>query len=147
MNEFSGSGPTRKRSARWIGAGFIGAFAASIGTVIYTGLNVEGSRAEYDADFRQLTMSVGEARRIDLVFESPAAFDAANLEIALPEVVRLAGGAGDDATRRAVSLSAGENLVSVEVEATAAGRGFLEARVTADEPIRIERVYLTVTAD
>ena len=58
--------------ARWVAAGFLGAFAASILTVIWTGLMVEGRPEEFDAGFRSVTMAAGEARAIELIFDVPA---------------------------------------------------------------------------
>ena len=49
MNQSANLDTDSKRKLRWIAVGFIGAFALSILTVIYTGLNVEGVLGEFDA--------------------------------------------------------------------------------------------------
>jgi hypothetical protein len=142
MSEGSQAKGSNRRRARWIAAGFIGAFALSVFTVIYTGLNVGGySSAEFDAGFRSVTMVIGEVRRVDLVFESPGEFEDAELSLVVPEAVALVGPA-----EAPVTLAIGENVVPVEVRATAAGSGYLVARVEAEEPIGLYRVFLTVEA-
>lgn len=142
---------TEKRAAGmgrayWIAAGFLGAFAASIVTVIWTGLMVEGRPEEFDAGFRSVTMTVGETRSIDLIFDSPAAHAAAGLSLDLPDSVELAPGEAFDVARRTVELVPGNNVVMVTVRARAAGSGYLEARLSGDEPIALERVFITVEA-
>ena len=50
MTDSSRETESGTRRPRWIALGFVGAFAASVFTVIYTGLNVGGySSAEFDA--------------------------------------------------------------------------------------------------
>jgi len=133
--------------AKWIAAGFLGAFATSVFTVIYTGLNVEGSRAEFDSGFRSVTIAMGEAQTVDLVFESDAEYADARLEVTLPEPVRFAGQKYTDRAPTPVAIVIGRNTIPVEIEAVAPGSGYLSARLEADEPIGIYRVFVTVTPD
>ena len=130
--------------ARLIAIGFLLAFATSIGTVIYTGLNVEGNRAEFDAATRLLTLQRGETRVIQLEFDSERAAAAATLEISLPAGVELADPAAWRDRTTTVDLAAGSNTIEVAVEASAAGSGYLVARVASDAPIGLYRVFLTV---
>jgi len=131
--------------ARWIAAGFVGAFAASIFTVIYTGLNVEGTSAEFDAGFRSVTLAPGERRTIELEFESAAAHPEATLEINLPPMLELAPSAAGDGGRRPVALMPGGNTLTVEVAAVETGSGYIVARVEAGAPVGLYRVFVTVT--
>jgi len=147
MNEAANSRQRKARVAKWIAAGFLGAFATSVFTVIYTGLNVEGSSAEFDAGFRSVTMSVGERRTVDLVFEADAEYPDAWLELTLPDAVRIAGQKYAEAEPRSVAMVIGRNAIPVEIEAIAPGSGYLSARVEADEPIGVYRVFVTVTPD
>jgi len=124
--------------------GFIGAFATSILTVVYTGLNVQGSRAEFDVGFRPVTMAVGEVRSIDLVFESPTSHPEAILEVTLPSMVELSGESGNGGPQWPVALSVGSNNLPVSVRAIEPGRGYLAARVEAEEPVGVYRVFITV---
>lgn len=131
----------RGRPAKWIAAGFIGAFAASVFTVIYTGLNVEGSNAEFDAGFRSVTLAPGERRSIELAFDSPAAYAEATLELTLPPMLESPAGLAP----MGVSLVPGANHFDVVVEATATGSGYLVARVESGDPVGLYRVFVTVT--
>jgi hypothetical protein len=48
---------------------------------------------------------------------------------------------------RVVSLVSGTNIITVEVRGRTAGSDYLIARVSAAEPIALERVFLTVESD
>lgn len=148
MNSQSEKSPAGAGRARWIAAGFVGAFAASVLTVIYTGLMVEGRPGEFDAGFRSITLAPGETREIELRFESPAAFETAQLRLSLPGILEPAG-RGDAAAslERTVAVAPGANVYAVSVRALAAGGGYLEARLTGEAPIALERVFVTVAAD
>ena len=141
MNAETERKPAAAGRARWIAAGFVGAVAASIVTVIWTGLMVEGRPGEFDAGFRSVTLVVGEVRPIELIFDSPAAHAAAGFALDLPAPLGLAAG---EAATRTVELVPGTNVITVTVRAQAAGSGYLEARLTGDEPIALERVFVTV---
>jgi hypothetical protein len=132
----------RSSRARWIGAGFVGAFAASIFTVIYTGLNVEGTSAEFDAGFRSVTLAPGERRTIELVFDSPAAHPDSTLELTLPPMLELAT---SNSAWRSVAVVPGSNSFPVEIRARETGSGYIVARVEADAPVGLYRVFVTVT--
>lgn len=147
MSDASSTRQPATGKARWIAIGFIGAFSASIFTVIYTGLNVEGSSAEFDSGFRSVTMAVGETRTVDLQFESASAYSQAVLEVTLPDAVQLPGRAESGVARRPVSVVSGENTFRIDIAASSPGSGYLEARVTAGQPVGIYRVFVTVTAD
>jgi hypothetical protein len=134
--------PRRTDRARWIAAGFIGAFAASVFTVIYTGLNVEGSRAEFDVGFRPVTLAPGEQRTIELVFDSPAAYPESTLDVTLPPMLEFAAAS---AKRSTVALVPGSNSFPIVIEAREPGSGYLVARVEAGQPVGLYRVFVTVT--
>jgi hypothetical protein len=146
MNADSDSPRKGSRRARWIAAGFLGAFAASVLTVIFTGLMVEQTPENFDAGFRSVTLRPGEIRSITLVFDVPRAVDAAQLELNLPDIVVEAGPAAG-AEGRTVSLLPGDNEVPIEIRAVSEGSGYLVARIIADEPLALERVFVTVAAE
>jgi hypothetical protein len=148
MGNTSDTGHRGFTKARWVALGFIVAFATSVLTVIYTGLNVEGSRADFDVGFRSVTLSPGETRIVDLVFESEAAHPDAMLEITLPDAVSIRGRSAGDAASIPVAVVTGENSFPVEIEAAAAGSGYLVGRLAAaDEAVGIYRVFVTVAPD
>lgn len=131
-----------KSRARWIAAGFLVAFATSVLTVIFTGLMVEGSRGDFDAGFRSLTLRPGETRSIEFVFEAPAAAEAVRFELSLPAMLATVG--PPPAT---IALRPGVNEIAVSIRAEAAGSGYLVARALGEEPLGLDRVFITVTPD
>jgi hypothetical protein len=126
----------------WIAIGFLGAFAASIFTIIYTGLNVQGSRAEFDAGDRFVIIAPGEQRTIDFEFDSPAAHPEATLKVTLPPMLDLVEG---ESVQSEVSLVPGGNTFPLVVEGREEGEGYLVGRVLADgKPVGLYRVFVTV---
>jgi hypothetical protein len=144
MNQQTGKKAGGESRARWIAAGFLGAFAASILTVIWTGLMVEGRPEEFDSGFRSVTMTTGETRSIELIFDSPIAHAEAELRIELPDALEPADGSTEAAVRRLVELAPGTNVFTVIVRARAEGSGYLQARLSDDGPVALERVFVTV---
>jgi hypothetical protein len=134
-------------TARWVAAGFIFAFAASVFTVIYTGLTVEGSRAEFDAGFRTLEMQVDQQREARFFIDSGVADADATLELAIPDFLEPVGANGSAVWQRRVAVVRGSNEFVVELSALAAGRGYVEARVFGEEAIGRDSIFVTVTAD
>lgn len=133
--------------ARWIAAGFILAFASSILTLLYTGLRVEGPRSEFKAGFRSVTLAVGDKRSIELGFEAAAREPDARLELELPPMLELVEQPGDRKPVLPVALEPGDNRFTVTVRATAAGMGYLVARVAGESPVGLDRVFVTVVED
>lgn len=121
------------------------AFAVSVLTVIYTGLNVEASRADFDPGFRTLEMQVGAERDARFFIESEVADADATLELAFPEFLEPVGSGGGAPWQRRVTVVPGRNEFAVELKALAAGRGYVEARVFGREAIGRDSVFVTVT--
>jgi hypothetical protein len=135
----------KRRGPGLIAMGFIGAFALSVVTVIYTGLNVRGHGAAFDGGFRSVTMAIGETRTINLVFESTVAFPEAMLDVALPDMIEFAGSSPIRQPQTPVSVEPGSNTFTIEIKATAAGKDYLRTSIDDDiEAIDIYRVFVTV---
>lgn len=147
MNADSESRARKFGTARWVAGGFIFAFAASVFTVIYTGLTVEGSRAEFDAGFRALEMRLGETREARFFIDAEFAELDATLELDIPEFLEPADRGGSAVWRRRLNVRQGSNEFAVELRAVAAGRGYVEARLFGKEAIGRDSVFVTVTAD
>lgn len=147
MNTNSQTDATDTGKARLIGAGFVGAFALSVLTVIYTGLMVEGSRSEFDVGFRSVTLAVGETLAIDLRFDVPVAESMATLEVELPPLLDATEATGATRVVRNVMLVPGSNEFTLEVSAVESGSDYLIARLIAAEPVGLYRVFVTVTGD
>jgi hypothetical protein len=144
MNQSFKSGTPERRTPKWIAFGFLGAFATSVLTVIYTGLNVQDHGAPFDAGFRSVTLIVGEVRTIDLFFESEEAVPDAILEVTLPEMVDFARDADIQQARTPVAMPVGSTTFSIDIQATEVGRDYLRTRIIKDLPIDAYRVFVTV---
>lgn len=131
----------------WIAGGFIGAFAASVLTVIYTGLMVEGRPSEFDAGFQSVTLHPGETGLVPVIFEVRVAVSDVRLELTLPAMLEEATDPHATQAGSLLSLNPGKNEVAIAVRAVGAGNGYLIARVLGDEPVALERVFVTVTPD
>lgn len=141
MNRKSDKPASGKRRARWVAAGFVGAFAASVGTVIWSGLKVDGYVGEFQAGFRAVTLQSGESRNFDLAFDVPVTVADARLELTLPACLVPADGQG---ISRPVALAAGPNEMTIELTAAGECSGYMYARVIGDEPLDLERIFVTV---
>jgi anti-sigma factor RsiW len=140
---------SRKRSPRktprLIAGGFIVAFAASIFTVIYTGLLVEAPNTELAAGLPSVAMSVDEDRIVNLVFTSATALDEVSLLVDLPEGVELVGYEGRRQVRWTTQLQSGRNVLPLELVARAPRSGQLVASLEHGEQRKVFRVYLDVS--
>ena len=147
MNQSSDSGRVSKRTPTWVAFGFLGAFAASVLTVIYTGLNVRDHGAAFDSGFRSVTMSVGEVRTIELLFQSAEAVSDATLEVNLPDMVEFARESDYQQARTPVAVTVGSNSFAIDIEATAVGKDYLRTSIVKDIAIDVYRVFVTVADD
>jgi hypothetical protein len=146
VNADSESGNRGFGTARWIALGFVVAFATSVLTVIYTGLMVEGSRAEFDAGFRALEMTLDQAGEARFFFDSTVAEPDATLELEFPEFLDPVVPRGGAAWQQRVAVVPGKNEFAVELRAVAVGSGYVVARLAGAQPIGRDSVFVTVTA-
>jgi hypothetical protein len=145
VNADSGSRFWRIGPARWVAAGFVLAFATSVFTVIYTGLMVEGSRAEFDAGFRSLDLRVNEVQTVRFYFDAEVSDPDARLELDLPAMIEPATPREGGIWRQSVAVAIGDNEFAVELRAVAAGSGYVIARLTGEQPIGRDSVFVTVS--
>lgn len=135
---------SRRRPPRLIAAGFIAAFAASVLTVIYTGLLVEAPRTEIAAGLPMVSMTVDAPRTVNLVFASALALDDVSLLIDLPEGVELAGYEGQSQVRWRTMLESGRNVLPLELIAREPVRGELVAQLGHGDRRKVFRVFVSV---
>ena len=114
--------------------------------MIYTGLMVEGSRAEFDAGFRTLEMRQGEVREARFFIDSEVAAADATLELVLPAFLEPADPGGGAVWQRRVAVVPGSNEFAVGLRAVATGSDYVQARVAGSEAIGRDSVFVTVTA-
>jgi hypothetical protein len=118
---------------RLVAAGFIGAFAASILTVVLTGLWVRSPDARRSTALPLVTLAVDEPRSINLVFGSARALDLVELTLELPEGIEVEGHAGRRQLTWRTPFRAGNNVLPVTLVARRGRGGALVARLTHGE--------------
>jgi hypothetical protein len=135
----------RQRPPRVIAAGFVAAFAASILTLIYTGLMVGAPNRDADAVLPMVSMSVSEARTVNLVFAADMPLDDVSLRIDLPRGVELLGYEGERQVRWKTRLQQGQNVLPLQLRATDALGGFLTAHLRYADEEKVFRINVSVS--
>jgi hypothetical protein len=126
---------------------FVAAFAASILTVIYTGLLVEAPRTRISAGLPSIAMTPGQPRDINLVFNARTEVADASLVIELPRGVELVGHAGEQRIQWRTRLAPGNNIVPLTLIAPTPAAGQVIARLEAGESEKVFRIHVTVNPD
>lgn len=127
------------RAPRIVAAGFLGAFATSILTVILTGLYVRGPESKPEPSVTAVALAPRETRTVDLVFDSATAVDDVSITVELPRGVELAGHAGERQVGLRMSLRGGNNTLPLELLAVDGRGGQVIARL---EHGGVERVFV-----
>jgi hypothetical protein len=136
----------RGRAPRLIALMFVAAFAASILTVIYTGLLVEAPRTRISAALPTVAMVVGENREVNLVFASSATVDDVVLLLTLPAGINLLGREGQRRVELRTRLVEGNNILPLTLIASTPAVGQLVARLRHGEDERVFRIHLNAVA-
>ena len=136
--------PVRRRPPRIVAAGFVAAFAASVLTLIYTGLMVRAPDGDPLAGLPSVSLSVEESRTINLVFASATDIENVTLLVDLPRGIELAGYAGLRQVRWTTMLTAGKNVLPLELKALAGTGGELTARLQHGAAEKVFRVNVSV---
>jgi hypothetical protein len=136
----------RPRSPRLIALTFVGAFAASVATVIYTGLLVKAPRTEISAALPNVRMAVHEVRTVNLVFMANAPIADASLTINLPAGFDLIGYEGQRQVHWNTRLESGNNILPITLMARVPSTGQIVARLRHGEQEKVFRVHLDAQA-
>jgi len=131
-----------KGRPRLVAGTFLAAFAATVGTVIYTGLLVEAPRTEIAAALPSVELVVGQKRSINLVFDSATALDSVSLRVSMPAGVDLVGHEGEREVRWRTRLAAGSNILPITLVAAAPATGQIVARIQHGEHEKVFRVFV-----
>jgi len=134
-----------RRPPRLVAAGFVAAFAASVLTLIYTGLMVSAPVSDPAAGLPTVSLSIEESRTINLVFASDMTIEDVTLLVDLPRGVELDGYEGLRQVRWTTQLQAGKNVLPLELRALAGMGGELTARLQHGAREKIFRVNVSVT--
>jgi hypothetical protein len=119
----------RRGTPRWVAAGFTGAFAASILTVVLTGLWVRSPDARKPTATPEVSLTLRQARVVNLVFASVQALDDVALSVELPDGIELADYPGRRDVGWNTELAAGNNVLPLTLIAVAGRGGPVVARL------------------
>jgi hypothetical protein len=136
--------PRKRRSVSWVGAGFVAAFAASVLTVIYTGLLVEAPRTRIAAGLPNVQMAVGRERTVNLVFTSRTTAAGVHMSLTMPQGIEVVGHEGETTIEWTTALAAGNNILPLTLIAAAPADGQIVARI--DHADREEMFRIRVDA-
>jgi hypothetical protein len=142
--EHAASHRSKRKFPRLAAAGFVAAFAASVLTVIYTGLLVEAPRTELVAGLPTVTMSLEQSQVVNLVFASAIELDGVTLLVDLPRGIELAGYAGQSRVEWSTNMSAGRNILPLELVAHSTTGGQLIAQLGHGDQSKVFRVHLDI---
>lgn len=137
---------SRRQRNRWLLTGAGGALAATLVLWLLGGLFAPvPETALPEASIPGITMTLDTPRTVRLVFASTEALDDATLTVSLPEGVELAGFPGQREITWQTSLTAGKNLLPLELVATSPIGGEVLARLEHQSRDRIFRLRVDVT--
>lgn len=140
----SESTPAKRRAPRLVALAFVAAFAASVLTVIYTGLLVEAPRTRISAGLPSIAMTAGQRRDVNLVFNATTDVADATLLVELPNGIELVGHAGERRIKWRTRLVPGNNIVPLTLIAPAPVAGQIIARLDAGNREKVFRIHVTV---
>jgi hypothetical protein len=135
-----------RKTPRLVAAGFLGAFALSILTVVLTGLWVRAPGSRGDAAPTQVSLEMNRERTVNLLFSSRMALDGVTFTIDLPYGVEVRGHEGRSRLEWSTRLQWGNNLLPLPLVATAGRGGPLVARLRHAGREKVFLVNLAVGA-
>ena len=114
---------------RWVAAGFLGAFAATIVTVLLTGLWARSPDATRPTATPQVSLTLRQTRVVNLVFASSQDLDDVALSVELPDGVELAEYPGRRDVGWNTRLAEGNNVLPLTLIAVGGRGGPVVARL------------------
>jgi len=118
--------PTLRQRA--VAFGFLGAFAATMLTVVLTGLYVRSPRARAP-ETEVVTLAIGEPHSINLVFDSTATLNDVEFTVDLPVGIELQDHPGQRRVVGRAELAGGHNALPLTLVAREGSGGQLAARL------------------
>jgi hypothetical protein len=134
--------PTRGQRA--VAFAFLGAFAATMATVILTGLEVRSPSARRLPETAAVTLAIGEPRIVNLVFDSPTALRDVEFTVDLPPGIEIEGRPGQRRVMGRTELKGGHNVLPLALVAREGRGGQLAARLRLGADQKTFAVDLTV---
>lgn len=125
----STSPPRPTRAQRVTAFAFLGAFATTIATVVFTGLAVRSPASRAPVEESAVVLELGVPQTVDLEFASATALDEAEITVDLPAGIELVNQPGLRRIEWRTSLQAGENSLPLRIVARGGRGGALAARL------------------
>lgn len=136
---------TRRQRNRWIMTGFASAAAAGIVILLAGGLFPAADMPVPGVEpIPGVSIAMAGPETVNLVFASAEALDNATLTLSLPEGIELEGFPGRREIRWQTSLSAGRNLLPLDLVAVTPGGGEVVATLAHDSRERTFRLRVDV---
>ena len=132
------------RGSRAVAFGFLGAFALTMLTVIFTGLFVR-SPSTRAPETEVVTLTIGEPRSLNLVFDSATTLRDVEFTVDLPAGVELADHAGQRRVVGRAELAGGHNALPLTLVAREGQGGQLAARLRSGDDQKTFVVDIKVT--
>ncbi len=132
------------RAQRLVAFTFLGAFGATMVTVVLTGLSVRSAGSRSVPEAAAVTLTLGSPHTVNLLFESRAAVTGVEFTLDLPEGIVLRG---REAERRLVwhsPLALGNNVLPLELVALGGRGGQMAARLRHADAQKIFVVDISV---
>jgi hypothetical protein len=143
-NSDSARRPKPTLAQRVVAFTFLGAFGLTMLTVVLTGLAVRSPSSRRTAEAPAVTLTVGEPRTINLVFDSRTALTDVEFTVDLPAGIEVAEHAGEQRIIGRAKLSAGDNALPLTLIARNGRGGQLAARLRRGGDQKVFVVDLTV---
>lgn len=124
--------------------GVAASLAAIVALTMLTGEPVRPPVTEHAGGLASIEMSLHETRTVTLVFNSSATVDNVSLIIDLPRGIELSGYPGRERVRWTTRLTAGRNLLPLELVASEPLSGQLHARLDLAEEQTVFAVDIAV---
>lgn len=140
----AGERPKPTRAQRAVAFTFLGAFGATMLTVVLTGLYVRSPRARLTPDTPAITLAIGEPRTINLVFNARDAVDDVELRVDVPAGIELTSHRDQRSVVSRVALVRGDNALPLTLIARSGEGGQLAARLRHGEEQKIFVVDVVV---
>jgi hypothetical protein len=136
--------PKPTRGQRAVALGFIGAFAATMLTVVLTGLYVRSPSARAP-ETEVVTLTIGEPRSVNLVFDSATSLRDVEFTVDLPIGVELADQPGQRRVVGHADLTGGSSALPLTLVAREGQGGQLAARLRSGDDQKTFVVDIKVT--
>lgn len=132
------------RAQRLVAFTFLGAFGATMVTVVLTGLSVRSAGSRSVPEAAAVSLTIGMPHTVNLLFESRAPVAGVEFTLDLPEGIALRGREGEQRFVWHSPLVLGSNLLPLELVAQGGRGGQLAARLRHADAQKIFVVDISV---